>query len=106
MHIGLRYDPLDAKARKAVFKVFIERVRVASKIGVSSFTEADYITLAKSNLNGRQIKNTVFTAQALAVQERQPLNMEHIRHVLDVHRNFEKDLKGGPGYEDAMRGFL
>ena len=46
-----------------------------------------------------QIKNAVRTAQALAVNEKKPLCMEHIAKVLDVAETFEKDLKGGSGYE-------
>ena len=52
-----------------------------------------------------QIKNAVRTAQALAVNERQKLNMEHIKRVLDVAESFEQDLKGGTGYADAMRSY-
>ena len=39
------------------------------------------------------------TAQALAVNEKIPLSMAHIAKVLDVAETFEKDLKGGTGYE-------
>jgi len=47
----------------------------------------------------------VKTAQALAVFEKAPLSMEHVRRVLDVGESFERDLKGGTGYEDAMRSY-
>ena len=70
------------------------------------FTEEDYNTLARQNLNGRQIKNVVRTAQALAVNKGEPLSMSHVREVLDVHRSFDRDLKGGPGYQDAMRSYF
>ena len=52
-----------------------------------------------------QIKNAVRTAQALAVNEKKPLAMEHIVKVLDVAETFERDLKGGPGYVEAMRSY-
>lgn len=45
------------------------------------------------------------TAQALAVNEKTPLSMEHIKRVLDVAENFEHDLRGGTGYLDAMRSY-
>jgi hypothetical protein len=64
------------------------------------FTEEDYNQLARYDLNGRQIKNTVRTAQALAVNKGEPLSMSHIRQVLDVQTNFDRDLKGGTGYQD------
>jgi len=70
------------------------------------FTEEDYNTLARHELNGRQIKNTVRTAQALAVNKGEPLAMSHIRQVLEVQISFERDLKGGSGYQDAMRSYF
>ena len=46
------------------------------------------------------------TAQALAVNKGEPLSMRHIREVLNVQQNFEQDLKGGTGYQDAMRSYF
>ncbi|KAK3943231.1 hypothetical protein QBC46DRAFT_361966 [Diplogelasinospora grovesii] len=106
IHIALRYDNLDHRAKKAIFKIFIERVRVLEKMDLNPFTEEDFDILARHELNGRQIKNTVRTAQALAVNKREPLSMSHIRQVLDVQINFERDLKGGTGYQDAMRSYF
>lgn len=106
IHIALRYDELDTKAKKAVFKIFIERVRVLEKVDLMPFTDEDYNTLARQSLNGRQIKNVIRTAQALAVNKAQPLSMFHIREVLDVLQRFDRDLKGGPGYQEAMRSYF
>ncbi|CAK7210924.1 hypothetical protein SCUCBS95973_000957 [Sporothrix curviconia] len=106
IHIALRYDSLDQRAKKAIFKIFIERVRVLEKIDLMPFTEEDYTTLARNELNGRQIKNTVRTAQALAVNKGEPLSMDHIRQVLEVQMSFDRDLKGGPGFQDAMRSYF
>ncbi|KAH8681750.1 P-loop containing nucleoside triphosphate hydrolase protein [Xylariales sp. PMI_506] len=106
IHIALRYDQLDAKAKKAIFKIFVERVRVAEGRDTMPFNDDDYTILARHNLNGRQIKNTILTAQALAVHRKEPLSMQHILEFLDVHKSFERDLKGGTGYEDAMRGYF
>ena len=106
IHLALRYDPLDAKAKRAIFKIFVERVRVLEKAEAPSLTEEDYNDLARHDLNGRQIKNTVRTAQALAVNKGEPLGMRHIRQVLDVHVSFDRDLKGGVGYQEAMRSYF
>ena len=70
------------------------------------FTEEDFNTLARHDLNGRQIKNTVRTAQALAVNKREPLAMSHIRQVLEVQMSFDRDLRGGTGYQEAMRSYF
>ncbi|KAI0173188.1 hypothetical protein GGR52DRAFT_590370 [Hypoxylon sp. FL1284] len=106
IHIALRYDYLDAKAKKAIFKIFIERARAVAGVDLMPFDDDDYAILARNNLNGRQIKNTVGTAQALAVNKGEALSMRHIREVLDVQQNFEQDLKGGQGYQDAMRSYF
>jgi hypothetical protein len=47
----------------------------------------------------------VKSAQALAMFENQPLGMEHIKRVLAVAESFNRDLKGGTGFEDAMRSY-
>ncbi|CZT11514.1 related to TOB3 (member of AAA-ATPase family) [Rhynchosporium agropyri] len=105
IHIALRYGELSTKAKKSVFKMFIERVRVLEGVDTMPFDEEDYNSLARNNLNGRQIKNTIRTAQALAVNKGEPLSMEHIKRVLDVSNAFDRDLKGGTGFEDAMRSY-
>lgn len=80
-------------------------MRLLEGIDTMPFTEDDFTNLAKHTLNGRQIKNTVRTAQALAVNKGEPLSMVHLKRVLDVALAFDRDLKGGTGYEDAMRNY-
>lgn len=58
IHIALRYGELSPKAKKSVFKMFIERVRVLEGVDTMPFTEEDYNTLARHNLNGRQVINS------------------------------------------------
>jgi hypothetical protein len=50
--------------------------------------------LARRNCNGRQIKNVVRTAQALAGTMNEALSMKHLEFVLGVTEDFEHDLKG------------
>ncbi|KAF3767144.1 hypothetical protein M406DRAFT_11443, partial [Cryphonectria parasitica EP155] len=107
IHIALRYDPLDLRAKKTVFKMFVDRARAQQKTMQDKicFTDEDYDSLARHDLNGRQIKNTVIRAQALAVNKGEPLAMKHVRQILDVQVSFDRDLKGGTGYQDAMRSY-
>lgn len=70
------------------------------------FSDEDLSLLARYSLNGRQIKNTITAAQALAVMSGKSMSMEHIHQVLEVQMRFDQDLKGGTGYEDAMRSYL
>ncbi|KAH8596023.1 hypothetical protein B0O99DRAFT_511005 [Bisporella sp. PMI_857] len=106
IHVAIRYGELSIEARKQVFKMFIEKVRIMEGIKTMPFTEENYNDLARNSLNGRQIKNTVRTAQALAVNNGEPLSMTHIRRVLDVSKAFDRDLKGGPGFEEALRHYF
>ncbi|OAX79786.1 hypothetical protein ACJ72_05891 [Emergomyces africanus] len=105
IHVALRYGELTLKAKRTVWKMFLDKVRTKEGVAVVPFTETDYDSLARHNLNGRQIKNSVRTAQALALNEKTPLSMEHISRVLDVAETFDQDLKGGTGYIDAMRSY-
>ena len=104
IHLSLRYSELTTKARRTVWKMFIQRVRDSEDMEVEEITEEDLNTLAKRNINGRQIKNLTRAAQALAVYEDKPMGMSHIKRVLDVAESFITDLKGGDGYIEAMRG--
>ena len=124
IHVALRYDDLSTKAKKEIWKMFLERVRVMEGVDTMPFKESDYDALARHDMNGRQvsnpfirnkknntniclsqIKNAVRTAQALAVNEKQKLSLEHIKRVLDVAESFDRDLRGGTGYMDAMRSY-
>jgi hypothetical protein len=117
----IQYHELDFKARRAVFKIFLDRVAaitpsafvvpsiVTSKgqpIFHIAFSDTELDRLARrGTLNGRQIKNTVRCAQALAVSERKPLAMHHLLKVIEAAEVFEQDLNGGTGYLDAMRSY-
>ncbi|KIX06385.1 uncharacterized protein Z518_04361 [Rhinocladiella mackenziei CBS 650.93] len=103
IHLSLRFPNLTTKAKRTVWKLFIERVKNQEKMEVAPILESDYNDLARRDVNGRQIKNLVRAAQALAIHENTPLSMVHIKRVIDVAESFEIDLKGGTGYSDAMR---
>ncbi|KAJ5501890.1 hypothetical protein N7463_004764 [Penicillium fimorum] len=105
IHVALRYGDLTSKAKRSIWKMFLERVRAIEGVHIASFSEEDYDILSRHTLNGRQIKNSVRTAQALAVNESAPLSMEHIKRVLEVAETFDQDLRGGTGYLDAMRSY-
>uniref|UniRef100_A0A0B7K9C2 AAA+ ATPase domain-containing protein n=1 Tax=Bionectria ochroleuca TaxID=29856 RepID=A0A0B7K9C2_BIOOC len=106
IHIALRYEKLDVKAKKAVFKLFIGRVQEHGRIAMKPLEDHELNTLAKHDLNGREIKNVVGSAQDLAANRGEALSMKHINQVLEVHAKFGRDLKGGTGFEDAMRSYF
>lgn len=55
IHVAIRYGELSIAARKAVFKMFIEKVRVLEGAKAMQWKESDYDALSRNNLNGRQV---------------------------------------------------
>lgn len=56
-------------------------------------------------INGRQIKNSVRTAHALAISNGVPLDVTHIETSLRAMRNFETDFtEGGEQVESIAEG--
>lgn len=105
IHVALRYGDLTTKAKRSVWAMFIDMCRAQKGCKVATFTDEELDALSRHQLNGRQIKNIVRTAQALALNEGATLCLAHVKSVMEVAENFERDLKGGSGYVDAMRSY-
>ena len=105
IHLPLRYGELSSRTRKSIWKMFCEAVQKANPEGIVEFSDEELEGLSGCSLNGRQIKNCVRTAQALALRLGEKLGMVQVKKVLQVGESFERDLKGGTGYEDAMRSY-
>ncbi|KAI0014216.1 P-loop containing nucleoside triphosphate hydrolase protein [Xylariaceae sp. FL0662B] len=78
IHLTIQYPSLGIDARRQIWE------RFASK--GSSLQPRDFSELQSIDVNGRDIKNLVKTAQLLASHEQSPLSIEHIRTVLSVSR--------------------
>lgn len=108
IHVGLHYRDLDRKAMRVIWKTFLQKV---AKEEVESgarkgpprtiITDDEIEELCKKELNGRMIKNVVIMAQALAGNAKEEMEMRHLRSVLDVAEDFERDLNG-KGQMDSM----
>jgi len=55
IHIGIRYGELDIKARKSIWKLFINKVRVLPGVDVAEIIEEDYSKLANFAVNGQEV---------------------------------------------------
>jgi len=108
IHIALRYNDLDKKARRVIWKTFlgmVAREESGSDCQLRDIVDDEELEgLARRELNGRQIKNAVRTAQALALNKNEGLSMEHLKLVLAVTEGFEQDLKG-TGNLDSMMSY-
>lgn len=55
IHIALRYGDLTAKAKRSVWKMFLDKVQSIDGVETATFTDKDLDILARHNLNGRQV---------------------------------------------------
>lgn len=83
IHLTIDYPKLDYRSKLLVWQTFVRPQSDASQYG-SNIEEKNLKALAKIDMNGREIKNTVKTARLLASQKRAPLAMEHVATVLRV----------------------
>ncbi|KAF4453067.1 hypothetical protein F53441_4298 [Fusarium austroafricanum] len=88
IHMSLEYPSLDNTARETVWRGFLSRaVSVNAKVegdAAHEITEEEIKALAGLELNGRQIKNVLKTANLLACHKEEKLAFRHLRTVLRV----------------------
>ncbi|KAI9156062.1 hypothetical protein H9P43_009172 [Blastocladiella emersonii ATCC 22665] len=77
--VALRYDNLDEPARAQVWRNLVARVR-----GIDVAHDLDYSALAKEPMNGRQIKNAVRLAVALAEDIGEPLSQALVEETVAI----------------------
>ncbi|KAH7176177.1 P-loop containing nucleoside triphosphate hydrolase protein [Dactylonectria macrodidyma] len=80
----LPYSDLDESSRRKVWVNFIQKLGP----GVASISEEDYDQLAKTELNGREIKNSIKMALVLAKRDK-PLRLKHLTTVVNIHTRVE-----------------
>lgn len=89
IHLKIQYPELREEARREIWG------RMVGLSGMESgLKEGQVEALARLELNGREIKNLVKSAQLLASCEAVPLSMEHIQAVLEVTK---RDVVNGSG---------
>ncbi|KAI2508476.1 hypothetical protein MHU86_6003 [Fragilaria crotonensis] len=81
---ALRYDPLSLESRKEIWSSMITRLNM-------DLSSLDVDELAKVDINGRQIKNTLQLALALARHENVAVSQKHLLETLDVTTSFLSD---------------
>lgn len=81
IHVSMEYLDLTTESRKQIWKNFLN----ASK-QPHDFSETDLEELGTVQLNGRQIKNILKTAQLLACRKKQELNRALVDIVLGIER--------------------
>ncbi|KAI0540401.1 P-loop containing nucleoside triphosphate hydrolase protein [Xylaria digitata] len=91
IHLALGFSQPDAPIQRQMWTQALETVP-REDLGIEDISHAANI-LAKRNLNGREIYNTLNTARTIATFERKKLLLEHLEKVLKVRDSFDKKLK-------------
>ncbi|KAJ9664970.1 hypothetical protein H2201_004834 [Coniosporium apollinis] len=82
IHLTLHFPDLDVPSRKYIWSNFLRLVHCDHEL-----SERGVSRLAQININGREIKNLIKTAELLALSHKKKLALEHIQTVLRVtHR--------------------
>ncbi|KLO07070.1 P-loop containing nucleoside triphosphate hydrolase protein [Schizopora paradoxa] len=101
IHVSLKYRDLTSDAKRQIWTAFLKKAVASSSDIEASGSEAsktltsigvsdeELHELGEKSVNGRQIKNVVLTAGALALARKQTLGFGHLIEVLDMIEQFE-----------------
>ncbi|KAL9630516.1 MAG: hypothetical protein Q9204_004683 [Flavoplaca sp. TL-2023a] len=90
IHISMQYNDLSASSRRHVWSNFLS----ASGSRIHGFSASDLDRLAEYDMNGREIKNVLKTAQLLAGKKKEALAVGHVESVLAIEkRHFDGKRK-------------
>ncbi len=93
---ALRYEALGAESRAKIWRDMIGHARIPVVAEGSGEADAvDVQSLAKHELNGRQIKNALQLAFALSRSEGVPLSQRHLNETVGITTAFLEEEKGG-----------
>ncbi|KAK5633988.1 hypothetical protein RRF57_009702 [Xylaria bambusicola] len=86
IHLAIYYPPLDVASRAEIWKACISRCdgRVETEVLEDSAIEL----LSHENLNGREIRNVVHMANALAATQERPIREQDFTQALSAMRTF------------------
>lgn len=82
IHLSLHYKELDAASRRHIWSQFLNR-----SPNTATFSDEQLDQLAVTQLNGRQIKNTIKIASLLAWSQQKELGFEHVQVVLNLRNS-------------------
>lgn len=100
IHVAIKYPELAASARRDLWRTLA--MNTAANTSVERMDDRFLDTISAKNLNGRQIKNIVRTAQAMAISSNEPIGRSHIETALKILEDFEVDFEENAA-QDAER---
>ncbi len=85
--VAFNYEVLSPASRRQIWSNFLMRLPDAER----DISTADLDTLGAIELNGRQIKSAVKTAQMLAARKRERLAVRHMTAVVELRAHLLKE---------------
>lgn len=94
IHLAVRYDDLKKEQKKAIFMQNLDKLpkdSVKDRSAIDNWIEE---AGCEAELNGRQIRNVVSAALAVACSDKvdQRITKEHLKQVIRVSKDFASDL--------------
>ncbi|KAK8070541.1 hypothetical protein PG997_010744 [Apiospora hydei] len=86
IHVSLEYPDLTPASRRLVWQNFLAAAANGAKSAATELSDADLDDLSALDLNGRQIKNILKTAQLLASRKKTPLRRSFIDTILAIEK--------------------
>lgn len=95
IHLAIRYDDLKQKDKARIFRYFLDALPYHSRDEREKLKEWIEETGSDYQLNGRQIRNVVSTAHALACSEEQgeDITRDHFKRVTAMTKEFQSQLE-------------
>ncbi|KAI9068180.1 P-loop containing nucleoside triphosphate hydrolase protein [Trametes sanguinea] len=87
IHVSLRYQDLSPDAKRHIWLAFLKKVN--GDVPFGGISQEELRSLGEKKVNGRQIKNVVKTAGALAAGRSERLSYAHLEQVLDLMEQFD-----------------
>ena len=102
IQLALHYGPLTKKSRKQIWLNFLNMLEEQDVDVDIAELEGRLDELAAEDLNGRQIRNCLLTAQQLAHHKQERLGWEHLSQAIKTAIDFQKYLKNIHGHNDEQ----
>lgn len=98
IHLALSYPPLSPPARRRLWEHWLVDTASGRR---PAWLEGDVIQqLAGANVNGREIKNIMRVAHALARNDKRAIESTDVFQALEAHERFQSDFEKGAGEEN------
>jgi AAA+ superfamily predicted ATPase len=100
IQVALHYMPLNRQSRKQIWQNFFEMIEEEnSDVDVDQFKNR-LDELAKEEMNGRQIRNCLQTAQQLSKFKEEPLSWSSLSQTIKTTAKFQHYLEKIQGHND------